>query len=426
MIPDAGHSTDYVVTDSRRLNFIEAQCVAKGMRMTEQRRVIARVLADSADHPDVEELYRRCAEIDERISISTVYRTVKLFEDAGIIERHDFREGRARYEQIPDEHHDHLINLRTGEVIEFQSEEIERLQARGRPQARLQAGRSPARALRRAARRREVQTLMLRLMFVVAAFALVTLPLMPVQWLAVALKRPLRRRIPVFYHRFLCRLLGIRVHVIGAPVDARPLLIVANHSSWLDISVITSLAPVVFVAKSEIARWPLFGLLAKLQRSVFVERDRRHKTGEVNAEIAQRLAEGDPVLLFGEGTAGDGNRVLPFRTALIGAARDALAAANMRAQVWIQPLSIAYVSQQGIPLGRHLRPRAAWYGKMELVPHIGRIARTARSMCRSPGASRSPTTARPTARRSRATGSRDPRPYGRGPARNAARPALRW
>jgi Fur family transcriptional regulator, ferric uptake regulator len=108
---------------------IEAQCAAKGMRMTEQRRVIARVLADSADHPDVEELYRRCAEVDKNISISTVYRTVKLFEDAGIIERHDFREGRARYEQIPEAHHDHLINLRTGEVIEFQSEEIERLQA---------------------------------------------------------------------------------------------------------------------------------------------------------------------------------------------------------------------------------------------------------------------------------------------------------
>ena len=108
---------------------IEALCAAKGMRMTEQRRVIARVLARSADHPDVEELYRRCAEVDDRISISTVYRTVKLFEDAGIIERHDFREGRARYEQIPDTHHDHLINLRTGAVVEFQSDEIELLQA---------------------------------------------------------------------------------------------------------------------------------------------------------------------------------------------------------------------------------------------------------------------------------------------------------
>ena len=111
------------------LNVIEAQCAAKGMRMTEQRRVIAQVLAQSVDHPDVEELYRRCAEIDPHISISTVYRTVKLFEDAGIIERHDFREGRARYEQISETHHDHLIDLRSGKVIEFHSEEIERLQA---------------------------------------------------------------------------------------------------------------------------------------------------------------------------------------------------------------------------------------------------------------------------------------------------------
>ena len=107
---------------------IEALCAAKGMRMTEQRRVIARVLAQSDDHPDVEELYRRCVKVDDRISISTVYRTMRLFEDAGIIERHDFRDGRARYETSPDIHHDHLINLRTGEIIEFQSEEIERLQ----------------------------------------------------------------------------------------------------------------------------------------------------------------------------------------------------------------------------------------------------------------------------------------------------------
>ena len=112
-----------------KLNVIEAQCVARGMRMTEQRRVIAQVLARSADHPDVEELHRRCAEIDPHLSISTVYRTVKLFEDAGIIERHDFREGRARYEQMSETHHDHLIDLRSGKVIEFQSEEIERLQA---------------------------------------------------------------------------------------------------------------------------------------------------------------------------------------------------------------------------------------------------------------------------------------------------------
>jgi Fur family ferric uptake transcriptional regulator len=108
---------------------IEALCAAKGMRMTEQRRTIARVLAAADDHPDVEELYRRCAKVDSHMSISTVYRTVRLFEDAGIIARHDFREGRARYETSPEAHHDHLINLRNGEVIEFTSEEIERLQA---------------------------------------------------------------------------------------------------------------------------------------------------------------------------------------------------------------------------------------------------------------------------------------------------------
>jgi Fur family ferric uptake transcriptional regulator len=99
------------------------------MRMTEQRRVIARVLEAATDHPDVEELYRRAVRVDPRISISTVYRTVKLFEDAGIVARHDFRDGRSRYEPVPDEHHDHLIDLRTGKVVEFRDEEIERLQA---------------------------------------------------------------------------------------------------------------------------------------------------------------------------------------------------------------------------------------------------------------------------------------------------------
>lgn len=107
---------------------LEQLCVERGMRMTEQRRVIARVLEGAADHPDVEELYRRSVEVDPNISISTVYRTVKLFEDAGIIERHDFRDGRSRYETVPDEHHDHLIDLKSGRVVEFQSAEIEALQ----------------------------------------------------------------------------------------------------------------------------------------------------------------------------------------------------------------------------------------------------------------------------------------------------------
>ena len=107
---------------------LEELCLAKGMRMTEQRRTIARVLDLATDHPDVEELYRRASQVDPRISIATVYRTVKLFEDAGVIARHDFGAGRARYETIPEEHHDHLIDLRTGKVIEFRDDEIEKLQ----------------------------------------------------------------------------------------------------------------------------------------------------------------------------------------------------------------------------------------------------------------------------------------------------------
>jgi Fur family ferric uptake transcriptional regulator len=107
---------------------IEEACMTLGLRMTDQRRVIARVITEAQDHPDVEELHRRAAAVDDRISISTVYRTVKLFEDAGIIERHDFRDGRSRYEPVPDEHHDHLIDLRNGTVVEFRSEEIEHLQ----------------------------------------------------------------------------------------------------------------------------------------------------------------------------------------------------------------------------------------------------------------------------------------------------------
>ncbi|MEZ6001680.1 Fur family transcriptional regulator [Hyphomonas sp.] len=107
---------------------LEKLCVEKGLRMTEPRRVIARVLSTATDHPDAEELHRRANAQDASISLATVYRTVKLFEDAGIIQAHDFRDGRARYEEMPDEHHDHLINVRTGEVVEFHSEEIEELQ----------------------------------------------------------------------------------------------------------------------------------------------------------------------------------------------------------------------------------------------------------------------------------------------------------
>jgi lyso-ornithine lipid O-acyltransferase len=216
---------------------------------------------------------------------------------------------------------------------------------------------------------------MLRVVRVLTAVAAITLLLIPVQWLSIVLGLPTRQSIPVLYHRILCALIGVRIRQIGARTREHPLLVVANHCSWLDITVITATAPVVFVAKREVAGWPVFGLLARLQRSVFVDRTRRHKTGAVNAEIAQRLAAGDPVLLFGEGTSSDGNRVLPFRSALIGAARDALAEAEHCGRVLIQPLSVAYTRLGGVPIGRLRRPLVAWYGDMDLMPHLMRLLR---------------------------------------------------
>lgn len=114
--------------DNPMISRLEQLCLDKGLKMTEQRRIIARVLSDSADHPDVEQVYRRATEIDPRISIATVYRTVRLFEEANILARHDFGDGRARYEEMPSPHHDHLIDLQTGRVIEFRNDEIEKLQ----------------------------------------------------------------------------------------------------------------------------------------------------------------------------------------------------------------------------------------------------------------------------------------------------------
>ena len=109
---------------------LEVVCAEKGLKMTDQRRVIARVLSDSSDHPDVESLYKRATAVDPNISIATVYRTVRLFEEAGILAKHDFGDGRARYEEAPKEHHDHLIDIQSGKVIEFHNDEIEELQRR--------------------------------------------------------------------------------------------------------------------------------------------------------------------------------------------------------------------------------------------------------------------------------------------------------
>jgi 1-acyl-sn-glycerol-3-phosphate acyltransferase len=216
---------------------------------------------------------------------------------------------------------------------------------------------------------------MLRLWLVIPVVGLITAALIPVQALAVFFQRPPRHAIPKLYHRMLCALIGVRVHVVGSPPRQRPLLILANHSSWLDITVITSMLSVVFVAKSEVATWPLFGLLAKLQRTIFVDRKRRHKTGDTSSEIARRLVDGDAVVLFAEGTSSDGNRVLPFRTALIGAAQELLTVPNAD-RVTIQPLSVAYIGWQGLPLDRRQRTAVSWYGTVDLIPHLVNIVRS--------------------------------------------------
>jgi 1-acyl-sn-glycerol-3-phosphate acyltransferase len=176
--------------------------------------------------------------------------------------------------------------------------------------------------------------------------------------------------VPYLYHRILCALIGIRIREIGKRSQDTPLLILANHASWLDILVITSLTPAVFVAKKEVAGWPIFGWLAKLQRTVFIDRERRHRTGAATQEIAERLTGGDAVVLFAEGTSSDGNRILPFRSALIGAVHHVIGSSTHHDRVTVQPLSLAYVNLNGLPLGRAFRARVAWYGDADLIPHL--------------------------------------------------------
>jgi lyso-ornithine lipid O-acyltransferase len=202
----------------------------------------------------------------------------------------------------------------------------------------------------------------------ILAVGLLALPLIPLQWLAVRGDWTLARHLPVFFHRCVLAIIGVKVAVNGCEARERPLLIVANHVSWLDIVVLGSLAPLSFIAKSEVAGWPVIGLFARLQRSIFIERAHRHKTGEVNAAIAARLRAGDAMLLFGEGTTGDGIHVLPFRSALLGAAREALGDGDKPA--FVQPLAVRYVRRGGLPIGRGAMKEVAWIGDVDLAPHL--------------------------------------------------------
>jgi 1-acyl-sn-glycerol-3-phosphate acyltransferase len=193
-----------------------------------------------------------------------------------------------------------------------------------------------------------------------------TLLLIPVQALAVALKLRLRYHVPPFYHRVCTRILGFDVVVRGERAAKGPVLFISNHSSYLDITVLGSVIPGSFVAKSEVAGWPFFGTLAKLQQTVFVERKARTGVERQRDDLGARLDAGDNLILFPEGTSSDGNRTLPFKTALF-----AVAARRVGDKpLTVQPVSITPTRLDGIPMGIAFRPFYAWYGDMDLVPHL--------------------------------------------------------
>lgn len=214
----------------------------------------------------------------------------------------------------------------------------------------------------------------LRAAAILGGFFTLTLPLMPVQAVLLRVSPRGARRFPNWYHRQVCRLLGVRLHIEGGIVPDRPVLVVANHTSWLDIPVLSAVAPLSFVAKKDVARWPFVSTLAKLQRTVFVDRERRSAVGETTNEMTARLAAGDVVVLFAEGTSSDGNRVLPFKTSLFAAAKPPArtgegAAASPGSEVVVQTLSLVYTRLHGVPINRSARPIVGWYGDMEMQSH---------------------------------------------------------
>lgn len=204
-----------------------------------------------------------------------------------------------------------------------------------------------------------------RALFRFVTYLLVTLPLMPVQALLLLVGSPIARRLPHRYHRAVCRILGIELDVHGVISSARPTLFVSNHVSYLDIEALSAAVPTCFVAKREVADWPLFGWLAKLQRTVFVDR-RSNGVAAERDDLARRLDEGENVVLFAEGTSGDGNRLKPFKSSLFSVAERQV----RERPLTVQPISVAYTRLDGMPIGRQWRPLFAWYGAMDLAPHL--------------------------------------------------------
>ena len=209
----------------------------------------------------------------------------------------------------------------------------------------------------------------LRLAYILPLLLLATLFLLPFQLIGLAFDLKIRRFLPRFWHRIACHLLKVRIHIHGQIEKKRPILLAVNHSSWLDILVLGAVADVVFVAKSEVRDWPVFGLLAKLQKTIFVEREQKRDAGNQVSEISSRMAAGEVVVLFPEGTTSDGNRVLEIKSSLFGAA--STSAAQVPGEVvYVQPVAIAYTGVNGMAMGRYHRFIAAWPGSIELMPHL--------------------------------------------------------
>jgi len=209
----------------------------------------------------------------------------------------------------------------------------------------------------------------LKVIIIVGIILAVTLVAVPIQLLMTLISKPLSRKIPMLWHKMVLKLVGVRVHVHGMPTKQRPLMFIANHISWSDILILGSVCELCFVAKDDMKSWPGINYLAMLQRTVFINRERRSDASNQVNMISQRLLQGDPMVLFAEGTTGDGNKLLPFISALFGAPQAALGDANVK-EIFIQPIAIAYNTLYGMPLGRYHQAQASWPGDLALGPHL--------------------------------------------------------
>ncbi len=204
-----------------------------------------------------------------------------------------------------------------------------------------------------------------------------TVPLMFLQWAFLLLNSKYKKNFPHWYHKNVCKIIGIQLHISGKIAENKPILLISNHTSWLDITILSAITPLSFVAKKEVASWPFFGWLAILQRTVFVDRERRTKSGQTANEITTRLKEGDRIVLFAEGTSNNGNGIRPFKTALFAAAdlkyNDKDTNELYEPAIEVQTIAVAYTHRHGLPLGRKGRPKIAWYGDMDLLSHMWNV-----------------------------------------------------